>query len=274
MTTPAPPHKSRGSLRTRWIVALVMIPFALLVVWWGGWPLAIVCIVAALILGSEWSKMSAADSKGFMAIAAAIPIIVFMLWGLRASLASLWAGAIVLAFVQHIVVRRPLDGLLGVLYTGALPLGLLVLREGGWNGQAAALMLMGMVWASDSGALFVGRHFGGPLLAPKDSPNKTWSGAIGAVVATSLCGPIAAYIVDVPMLRWVVFAAILSIVCQYGDMVESRIKREFGAKDASSLLPGHGGLMDRVDGLGAVCIVSASLFIIFPSFVQYMGLGQ
>jgi len=70
-----------------------------------------------------------------------------------------------------------------------------------------------------------------------------------------------------------VFAAMLSIVSQYGDLIESRIKRDFGAKDASKLLPGHGGLMDRVDGLGAVCLVSASLFIVFPQLVRYMGLG-
>ena len=91
-------------------------------------------------------------------------------------------------------------------------------------------------------------------------------------MATALCGPIAAYILNAPIFRWVIFAAVLSVVCQYGDMLESRFKRGFDTKDASSLLPGHGGLLDRVDGLGAVCVVSSSLFIMFPNFVRFMGL--
>ena len=250
-----------------------MIPFALWIVWLGGWPLTIACALAALVLGTEWSIMASMQRHWILAITAAAPVIVFMALGLRPALAALWIAAFAAAAFQLALSDRPLQAVLGTLYAGALPLGLLVLREGSWNGQAASLMLMGMVWASDSGAFFAGRYFGGPLLSPKDSPNKTWSGAIGAVAATSLCGPIAAYIVEVPILRWVLFAAALSIVCQYGDMIESRVKREFGAKDASSLLPGHGGLMDRVDGLGAVAIVSASLFIIFPGLVAYMGLA-
>ncbi len=250
-----------------------MIPLALWIVWLGGWPLTIACALAALILGAEWSIMAKMQRHLILAIAAATPVIVFMAMGLRPALAALWIAAILAALLQHALSDRPLQAILGTLYAGALPLGLLALREGNWNGQAAALMLMGMVWASDSGAFFAGRYFGGPLLSPKDSPNKTWSGALGAIAATSLCGPIAAYIVDVPVWRWVVFAAALSIVCQYGDMIESRVKREFGTKDASSFLPGHGGLMDRVDGLGAVAIVSASLFIIFPQLAEFMGLA-
>ena len=265
--------KIRGNLRTRWIVALIMIPFALLIVWLGGWWLTVACALAALVLGAEWSIMSSMRRHWLLACAAAVPVIVFMAWGMRPALASLWIAAIVAAIGHYFMTGRPLQAVLGTLYSGALPLGLLVLREGEWNGQAAALMLMGMVWASDSGAFFAGRAFGGPLLSPKDSPNKTWSGAFGAVIATALCGPIAANIVAVPIWRWVLFAAALSVVCQYGDMIESRVKREFGAKDASNLLPGHGGLMDRVDGLGAVAVVSASLFIIFPSLTRFMGLA-
>ena len=273
MSDQSSPIKAKSDLRTRWLVALVMIPFALWVVWLGGWPLTIACALAAFVLGLEWSIMASMRRHWILAIAAAVPVILFMSVGLRAALAALWVAALTAALLQFFLSDKPLQAVLGTLYAGALPLGLLVLREGNWNGQAASLMLMGMVWASDSGAFFAGRYFGGPLLSPKDSPNKTWSGALGAIAATSLCGPIAALIVDVPIWRWVVFAAALSVVCQYGDMVESRVKREFGAKDASKLLPGHGGLMDRVDGLGAVAIVSASLFVIFPGLAAFMGLA-
>ena len=273
MTQPATPPKSKGTLGKRLLVALVLIPFALFVVWAGGWWLAAACVGAAIILGAEWSIMGSMRGPYFIAIAAAAPLIAYMTMGLRPALVALWIGAIALAIIQQRQRDKPLDALLGVLYTGSLPLGLLVLREGEWNGLAASLMLMGMVWASDSGAYFAGRFFRGPLLSPKYSPNKTWSGAIGGVIATSLCGLIAANIVEVSVFRWMIFAALLSVVCQYGDMVESRVKREFNTKDASKLLPGHGGLMDRVDGLGAVCVVASSLFIIFPSFARYMGLG-
>lgn len=273
MSDPAGSGAPKSNLRTRWIVALIMIPFALWIVWLGGWPLAIACALASLVLGVEWSIMASLRKYWVIAIAAAAPILVFASVGLRPALIVLWIGAFAAAVIHSYLAKKSLEAVLGVLYAGAMPLGLLVLREGNWNGQAAALMLMGMVWASDSAAFFTGRYFGGPLLSPKDSPNKTWSGAIGGVIATSLCGLIAAYIVDAPMWRWVTFAAVLSVVCQYGDMVESRVKRAFGAKDASNFLPGHGGLMDRVDGLGAVAIVSASLFILVPALAEFMGLA-
>lgn len=261
-----------GGLTTRWVMALIMMPVALLFVWLGGWWLAGLCILGALILGYEWTSMAELPQGWAVAGAAAIPLVVFMLFGLRAAIASVWIFGALAALIQALGPARMLQTLVGSMYVGGIALAFLVLREGDWNGRAACLMLMAMVWASDSAAFFSGRTIGGPLLSPKNSPNKTWSGAIGAVIATALCGLIAAWIVDAPYFRWVVFAAMLSIVAQYGDFIESRIKRDFGAKDASKLLPGHGGLMDRVDGLGAVSLVSASLFIIFPQLVRYMGL--
>ena len=262
----------RSDLTKRWVMALIMIPIGLLLVWLGGWYLAAACAIGAGIMGAEWSRMAGYPYPWVVVLAAGIPVIVFGTAGARASVFALWAVSVAVAVIGERANKNFLQTLMGVLYIGAIPLALFVLREGEWNGRAAALMLMGMVWASDSGAFFTGRHFGGPLLSPKDSPNKTWSGAIGAIIATSLCGPIAAYIVDVPAFRWIVFAGLLSIVCQYGDLIESRIKRFFGTKDASGLLPGHGGLMDRVDGLGAVCVVSVVLFTVFPDLPVFMGL--
>jgi len=262
-----------SALKTRFLMALIMMPVALLFVWLGGWWFAALCLAGAIILGLEWATMAQLPRGWTVASAAAIPVVVFMVFELREAIAALWILGGLAALAQTLGPKRMLQTLIGVVYVGGISLAFLVLREGDWNGRTAALMLMGMVWASDSGAYFAGRTIGGPLLTPKNSPNKTWSGAIGAVVCTALCGVIAAWIVQMPTLRWVLFSALLSIVAQYGDLIESRIKRDFGAKDASNLLPGHGGLMDRVDGLGAVCLVSASLFIIFPQFVQYMGLG-
>jgi len=249
-----------------------MIPIALLFVWLGGWWLVAMCVLGAMVLGYEWSSLASLPNRWVVSVVACVPLILLPIFGLRVSLGSLLLLAVLAAFLQGGDSRQILRAIFGAIYAGGMALAFLMLREGNWNGQAAALMLMGMVWASDTGAYFTGRHLGGPLLSPKNSPNKTWSGALGGVAATALCGPIAAHIVSAPILRWVVFAALLSVVCQYGDLIESRIKREFGAKDASSILPGHGGLMDRVDGLGAVCIVSCALFMMFPSLLKYMGL--
>ncbi|MEM9740882.1 MAG: phosphatidate cytidylyltransferase, partial [Pseudomonadota bacterium] len=123
---------------------------------------------------------------------------------------------------------------------------------------------------SDSGAYFAGRGFGGPPLSA-DSPNKTWSGAFGAVICSVLAGAIAAGLLKADLLVWLVFGAVLSVVAQFGDLFESQIKRQFGVKDASGLVPGHGGVMDRVDGLGAVCVLAVAAFLAFPGLVSTLG---
>lgn len=246
-----PSHKPTitRNLQARIAVALTMIPIALVFVWLGGWWMTAMCAVSALVLGYEWAMMAGLPRRWAMMGAAAVPVVFYMHFGLVYALATMWIAGLAAALIQKQSGRDVIRTLLGAMYTAGMPLAFLVLREGNWDGRAAALIMMAMVWASDSGAYFSGRTIGGPLLSPRNSPNKTWSGAIGAVVVTGLCGLIASHILEVPPLRWVVFAALLSVVCQYGDLIESKIKREFGAKDASSLLPGHGGLMDRVDGL-------------------------
>lgn len=269
-----PQIRKPSGLKTRLVVAFVMMPIALVFVWLGGWWFAALCIVSAMVLGLEWGMMAGLPQRWIVAAAAGVPIVFFMLFGLREAIAAIWIFGLLAAFSQSFRSDRIQQTLVGVLYVGGIALAFVVLREGNWNGRTTSLMLMGMVWASDTGAFFSGRALGGPLLSPKNSPNKTWSGALGAVVCTALCGLIAAWIVEAHWFRWVVFSALLSVVAQYGDLVESRIKRTFGAKDASKLLPGHGGLMDRVDGLGAVCLVSVSVFVLFPELVEFMGLSM
>ncbi|MEM7767596.1 MAG: phosphatidate cytidylyltransferase, partial [Pseudomonadota bacterium] len=150
-------------------------------------------------------------------------------------------------------------------------IGLLALREGPWDGQAAALIFMAIVWASDSAAYFAGRGFGGPALSP-GSPNKTWSGALGAVFCCMLCGAIAAGLVGGDQLAWVCVGGMISVIAQAGDLLESSLKRRFGVKDASGLVPGHGGVMDRVDGLGAVCVAGGLILAAAPGLVAALGL--
>jgi phosphatidate cytidylyltransferase len=126
----------------------------------------------------------------------------------------------------------------------------MAIRDAPGYGFAALIFVLAIVWVTDSGAFFAGRFIGGPKLWPRLSPKKTWAGAIGGLIAGVLAGAVAAAFFGVPMTSGLVAAAIgLSVFCQLGDLFESWVKREFGAKDSGSIIPGHGGIMDRVDGL-------------------------
>ena len=143
----------------------------------------------------------------------------------------------------------------GVLYVGLAIVALIWLR--GWpgtDGRTAVFFLVLVVWGSDIGAYVAGRLIGGPKLAPALSPAKTWSGAAGGLVAAMLVGEAVAGHVT---LGTAVFAGLLAIVCQAGDLLESAIKRHVGVKDSGRLIPGHGGLLDRLDGLLAAAPVAA-----------------
>ena len=119
-----------------------------------------------------------------------------------------------------------------------------------------------MVWATDVGAYFAGRGIGGPRLAPRISPNKTWAGLAGGIAAAALVGMITAYAIGLPdRMMLVSFSALLSIIAQGGDLIESIVKRHFGVKDSGRLIPGHGGVLDRLDGLmtAAPAVAAAAL---------------
>ena len=260
--------RTGGELALRVISAAILIPFALFVVWAGGWWLAVGAGLFAAAMGYEWSRMSG-HGPGWLLVAAisalnlSVPLLAVELF-----CALLIAVALVFAAINF---RDPAIAAFGVLYAGGLPFALQLLRAGPWDGQAAALILMAIVWASDSAAYFAGRGFGGPPLTA-DSPNKTWSGAIGAVLACMLCGLIAAGLLSAHSLVWALAGAGVSVTAQLGDLFESQLKRRFGVKDASGLVPGHGGVMDRVDGLGAVCIVAVTVFLALPGLVERLGL--
>jgi phosphatidate cytidylyltransferase len=145
---------------------------------------------------------------------------------------------------------RPLVRVLtGVAYIAPASVALIWLR-GGEAGRADVLFVLLIVWASDIGAYLAGRLFGGPRLAPRISPGKTWSGAIGGLVAAALVGVVAALLVpDARVLPAALLAACLGIASQTGDLLESALKRRFGVKDSGRLIPGHGGLLDRLDGM-------------------------
>ncbi len=152
----------------------------------------------------------------------------------------------------------------GVVYAGLTGIALSSIRGSDSAGLHAMLFVFAVVWATDILAYFIGRAIGGPKLAPKISPGKTWSGAIGGAVSAIVAGVLVAYFVlpgEVAMAAPVAF--ILSVFSQSGDLFESFVKRRFGVKDSSHLIPGHGGVMDRVDGLIFACFAAFLLAGLF-----------
>ena len=151
----------------------------------------------------------------------------------------------------------------GTLWVGLPCVCLLWLARDGPTGRATLLWLLAVVWATDIGAYIVGRTFGGPRLAPRWSPQKTWAGLAGGTLCAASAGwATAAWLNIAPELPLVLVSAGLAIVEQFGDLAESVAKRRFGVKDSSGLIPGHGGLLDRLDGLLAVIPVVALLTLI------------
>lgn len=177
-----------------------------------------------------------------------------------AALVVLMVGAVVFALPDLLRDRRPWNAI-GVIYIGVPSVALLWLRAD--HGIAVTLWVLLTVWATDTGAFFAGKGIGGPRLAPRVSPKKTWAGLIGGMIAAGLVsvavgmmamagGGEATPAVEADWrdgLRLFVLGAVLAVIEQVGDLVESSVKRHFGVKDSGRLVPGHGGLFDRVDGL-------------------------
>jgi phosphatidate cytidylyltransferase len=151
----------------------------------------------------------------------------------------------------------------GVLYVGLPGIALIWLRDRPEFGEITLFWLLAVVWASDTGAFLVGAALGGPKLAARISPNKTWSGALGGLVLATAAGALVSLITGAGSLpRVSAISFVVAISAQVGDLVESWIKRRFGIKDVSGLIPGHGGLLDRVDGLLLAGAVTALIVVL------------
>ena len=261
-----------GAALLRIMSALVLIPFGLYVVWAGGLPLAIGCGLFAAVMAYEWVRMSASPEMTVLVSLSFLPIVTAYFLNLEAGAVILLTRAFVATYAHPLKSERLMSGF-GILYTSGMALALFALRESdAWSGQSAALIIMGIVWGSDSAAYFSGKGFGGPPLTP-ESPSKTWSGALGALIFSALCGALAARLTAGDMMVWIYTGIIISVFAQMGDLMESIIKRRFGVKDSSGLVPGHGGVLDRVDGLGIVCGVMVFGFLLFPALIDELGFG-
>ncbi len=274
--------KSTGNSEIVWRVAaaLVMAPLGLWVVYLGGWAISLAAAMCAAIAAVEWNGMALRGAKlpvrlGFNfiliggGVLAAVGGAVGLVWVFFAGLAAaaLSAGAAVLLRLA------PLPMGFGALYV-SLPFGAFVwLRESQPDGRMIVFALLAIVWATDIAAYFAGRGFGGPLLSPKDSPNKTWNGAIGAVICAALAAAAIARAGEAAIVSWIILGVAISIVAQAGDLLESRCKRMFGVKDSSGIIPGHGGMLDRLDALMAGAVGLALILQFVPGVVPDFLLG-
>lgn len=255
------PPKPPSDLGTRAAVGVGLIALALAALWAGGIAFWLVVVVAALFMMAEWSDLEKAEPrvKRLAQYGLSVPLAIMapIASGPSFFALGLLAGA---AFFIAAVTRRGVLGW-GAIYVGLPVLALLWIRarEGGF---ALALWTLAVVWATDIGAYFAGRAIGGPKLAPRISPSKTWAGLAGGVVSAGIVGWALAQAAGLPV-RMAVASPLLAVLAQGGDLYESWLKRRAGVKDSGNILPGHGGILDRLDGLVPVA-PAAALLLLWP----------
>lgn len=225
---------------------------------------AVLIAVGGVVLAWEWTRLTGEGRFGPTGILLAAVIVAAVLMATlgragSALVALAIASAVLYASAARDGRRDPRWVAAGLLYIGVPAVALVWLRGDDAAGLELILWLLLTVWATDIGAFFAGRLIGGPRLAPRISPKKTWAGLGGAIVSAGLVGLVASRF-DPHAPAAVLLAAAgasLAVIAQAGDLGESWVKRRFGVKDSSHLIPGHGGLFDRVDGLIAAATVLA-----------------
>jgi len=204
----------------RLLSTIVLVPPALAAIWFGTPFFEIMVALGGLIAVYEWCRVS---------------------WENGSTGRSAWVVG-------------------GIFYIALACISLIVLRADPANGRTLVIVLFAVIWATDIGAYLVGRAVGGPKLAPAISPNKTWAGAAGGLACGIGAALIGAWALDLRMaaLSLLIVGAVLSVASQIGDLLESWWKRRFHVKDSGQLIPGHGGILDRIDGVLLASPVAAA----------------
>lgn len=265
------PHARRSwsDLQPRIVSALVLVPVTVVALLLGGVWLAL--LIGATFGGvyREWDSMVSGQRPGWLANGLSLLVfcvpVVDALFGVQVALYISGAMAVVVLIVPGARIWR----LVGIVYLSLVVMALVAIRGTDVSGIYAGVFLGLAVWMTDSGAFFSGRLLGGAKLSPEISPSKTWSGATGGLVIGALsafiCWGVAG---GSPLWLGFLFALLLSVAGQLGDLMESAIKRRFKIKDSGDIIPGHGGLMDRLDSLSFAALV---MFIIGAG---HLGIGE
>jgi phosphatidate cytidylyltransferase len=264
--------KDRRNLVMRVVAALVLAPAAILIAYLGGWIWAALATLASIGLYAEWLSIVGMAGRWQVAAPGIIALIMIGWWLGQAHFAALLVTLALGLLVVGVLAQRRIWAAAGFLYAAAAQIAAILMRMDPGDGLSALMLILFVVWATDIGGYVAGRSIGGPKLWPRVSPNKTWAGAIGGFAASLLVASgFAAFKVagTAPLLT---LGALLSIAAQFGDLFESGVKRRFGVKDSGRIIPGHGGLLDRLDGFVAA-IVLAAIFGLLRGGVDGVGHG-
>ena len=263
MTRPDRAARTPSNLRLRMIASVAMIAVATAALFIGGIALWLLAVVIAIVMMGEWADLEQVSprTRRIAQFALSVPLAVMapaslILETREFFTLGLIAGA---AFFVAIVTRRQ-QLALGVVYCAIPVFALLFVRRQD-DGLLLAFWMLAIVWACDIGAFFAGRAIGGPKLAPRLSPNKTWAGLGGGVVLASALAALLHLNYGLPW-RMTAATPLLAVLAQGGDLYESWLKRRAGVKDSGNILPGHGGVLDRLDGLVPVAPIAALLVIL------------
>lgn len=260
-------------LKLRIISAIILAALILTITWIGGQTFTLLWAVIAFLILREFNRMCTRSTPLANRIASfiALGLIVasWLIGDRQTAIVIFCVGFFVLALWQ-IFLNRSIWSAIGLAYAALPFFAMSELRSDNHNGLIVVLLLYFCVWGADVFAYFSGRTIGGPKLAPSISPNKTWAGFIGSLVGALLLS----YLVDLaagfdPILVFFIIMLFAAIVSQLGDLMESSIKRKFDVKDSGTLIPGHGGVLDRVDGL-----ILAAVFIWLVTLYISMQSGQ
>jgi phosphatidate cytidylyltransferase len=254
----APAAAPASNLVTRVAAALVLAPLAIACAYAGGWLWIALVTVVTVGLFIEWQMVVGASREILVTASGAVALLIagvcFAIAGVETAALILAVGlaAVVLLAAQH----RGWSGA-GFLYAALAQIASILVRLDRMDGLVALILVLLVVWVTDIGGYFAGRGIGGPKIWPRVSPNKTWSGAIGGFLASLMVAAGFAGFGFGKAWAMLLLAAALSVASQLGDLFESAVKRRFGVKDSSHIIPGHGGLLDRLDGFVAAIVLAA-----------------
>ncbi len=250
----------KSELGLRIISAVALIAIALTLTYWGPWPFAVLVAIGAAAMCWEWGQLvrtgdwDAVLGVHLLAVLAGCALTAFEAPTL--GVLAILIGAILVGLLRFS--RAPIASWSGVFYTGLPAIALIWLRNSGEWGFAAVLLILVIVWTCDTAAYAAGRTIGGIKLWPSVSPNKTWAGFLGGVFSAALAASLfALFVAGSSPGRLALIGLTLGVVSQLGDLGESALKRAFDVKDSSGLIPGHGGFLDRLDGLVTAALMAA-----------------